>query len=77
MAVKKPTTTSDVTTSEDVAPPTLEQMVARVEEHTDPAVVAEVKEPKYVTVTSPLGAKTEVPAELADVLKDSGYKTGK
>jgi hypothetical protein len=80
MAVKKATTTSDVTAPAvegGVAPSlTREQMVARVEEHSDPDMVAEVKERSYTKVTSPAGYVTEVPDEIVDALVESGYTKG-
>lgn len=33
----------------------------------------EVEDPKYVKLSTPFGTKTTVPAELVDVLIDSGY----
>lgn len=84
MAVTKPTTTKDVATTPDLtdtaeaAGPTEAERVAQIEELTDPAVVADVKEPKYVTVTSPWdGAKTQVPEAIVGALLDSGYTKGK
>lgn len=80
MAVKKATTTEDVTApavEDGVAPsPTREDMVKRVEEHTDPDMVAEVKERKYTKLTSPSGFVTEVPNEIVDALLESGYSKG-
>jgi hypothetical protein len=80
MAVKKATTTEDVTApavEDGVAPyPTREEMVKRVEEHSDPDMVAEVKERKYTKLTSPAGHVTEVPDEIVDALVDSGYTKG-
>ena len=52
MAVKKATTTDDLTAAAEDVSPTLEQQVAQVEELTDPAMVADVKSPKYVKVKS-------------------------
>jgi len=37
-------------------------------------IEAKVEEPKYTTLTSPLGQKTKVPEELVEALKASGYK---
>lgn len=82
MAVKKATTTEDVTQPAqeeldgvDVSP-TRDQMVARVEEHSDPDMVAEVKDRKYTKVVSPSGFVTEVPDEILDSLLESGYSKG-
>ena len=82
MAVKKAVTTQDVTQPAgqelegvDLSP-TREAMVKRVEEHSDPDMVAEVKERKYTKVTSPAGAVTEVPDEIVDALLESGYSKG-
>ena len=81
MAVKKATTTSDVAPAPEemdgVSPaPTREEMVARVEEHSDPDMVAEVKERRYTKLTSPAGFVTEVPDEIVDSLLESGYTKG-
>lgn len=82
MAVKKATTTEDVTQKApeeldgvDLSP-TRDEMVKRVEEHSDPDMVAEVKERKYTKVTSPSGHVTEVPDEILDSLLESGYSKG-
>ena len=37
-------------------------------------IEAKVEEPKYRTLTSPLGQKTTVPEEIVETLKASGYK---
>lgn len=85
MAVKKATTTDDLTKVEGESPeapkvedgvstaPTREQMVARVEEHTDPDMVAEVKKPGYTRVTSPQGFESTVPDSILGSLLESGY----
>lgn len=81
MAVKKATTTGDVAPAsadlDGVNPsPTREEMVKRVEEHSDPDMVADVKERKYTKLTSPAGFVTEVPDEIVDALLESGYVKG-
>jgi hypothetical protein len=80
MTVKKATTTSDLTANqvEDGVAPTVtrDQMVERIAEHTDPEMVAEVKDRKYTKVTSPAGHSTTVPDELVDALVESGYTKG-
>ncbi|MGN6245118.1 MAG: hypothetical protein ACTHQ3_15810 [Motilibacteraceae bacterium] len=77
MATKKATTTDDVQVDETATPPTLGEQVAAVEENTDPAMVADVDQPKTVKVKSPAGFVTEVPQDIVDALKDSGYKLTK
>lgn len=77
MAVKKATTTEDLTASAESATPTLEERVAQTSELTDPAVVADVEQPKTVKVKSPFGAVTEVPEGIVDALLDSGYTKSK
>lgn len=77
MAVKKATTTEDLTASAESATPTLEERVAQTSELTDPAVVADVEQPKTVKVKSPLGAVTEVPEGIVEALLDSGYTKSK
>jgi hypothetical protein len=83
MAITKPTTTKTVATTPDLtdtaeaAGPTEAERVAQIEELTDPAVVADVKSPKYVKVTSPAGFESEVPEGIVDSLLDSGYRKGK
>lgn len=74
MAVKKATTTDDLRNEQQVAN---DDQLAQVEELTDPAVVADVSQPKTVKVTSPLGAVTEVPEAIVDALLDSGYSKSK
>lgn len=78
MAIKKATTTADLTASAESAAPTVEQQVGAISELTDPAVVVEVKGPKYVTVKNPWdGAATQVPEEIVESLLASGYTKGK
>jgi hypothetical protein len=77
MAVKKATTTEDLTASAESATPTLEERVAQTSELTDPAVVADVEQPKTVKVKSPLGAVTEVPEGIVEALLESGYTKSK
>lgn len=83
MAITKPTTTKDVATTPDLtdtavaAGPAEAERVAQVTELTDAAVVADVKAPKYVKVTSPLGHESEVPESIVGVLLDSGYRKSK
>lgn len=77
MAVKKATTTEDLTASAEAATPTLEERVAQTVELTDPAVVADVEQPKTVKVKSPFGAVTEVPEGIVDALLESGYSKSK
>ena len=77
MAVKKATTTEDLTKSAESPAPTLSERVAQVEELSDPAMVAEVEAPKTVKVKSPFGAVTEVPESIVDALLESGYTKSK
>ena len=77
MAVKKATTTEDLTASAESATPTLEERVAQTSELTDPAVVADVEQAKTVKVKSPFGAVTEVPEGIVEALLDSGYTKSK
>ena len=77
MAVKKATTTEDLTASAESPAPSLDEQVARVEEHTSPDMVAKVDSVKYVKVKSPSGAVTEVPEGIVDALLDSGYSKSK
>jgi hypothetical protein len=48
-----------------------------VEEHTDPAVLADVEQPKTYKVKSPAGDVVEVPESILDALLDSGYSKTK
>lgn len=77
MAVKKATTTEDLTKSAESASPSLEEQVAQIEENTSPEVVAKVDTVKYVKVKSPSGAVTEVPDSISQALLDSGYSKSK
>lgn len=77
MAVRKPTTTGDVAVDNDATPPTIDEQVAAVEQNTDPAIVADVEQPKTVKLKSPAGFVTEVPQDIVSTLKDSGYKVTK
>jgi hypothetical protein len=77
MAVKKATTTEDLTKSAESPAPTLEEQVARVEEATSPEMVAKVDTVKYVKVKSPTGTVTEVPEGILDALLESGYSKSK
>ena len=77
MAVKKATTTEDLTASAESVTPTLEDRVEQVTELTDSAVVAKVEDVDYVKVKSPTGAVTTVPASIADALLESGYSKSK
>ena len=77
MAVKKATTTEDLTAAAEDVTPTPEQRVSQVEELTDPAMVADVEAPKYVKVKSPAGSVTEVPVSIVDDLLASGYSKTK
>ena len=67
----------DHQTGTTVDPTTLEERVAQTSELTDPAVVADVEQPKTVKVKSPLGAVTEVPEGIVEALLDSGYTKSK
>lgn len=73
MAVKKATTTDDLSEPVNNDPP--RQLT--VEDLTEPEALAKVDKVKYVTVTSPFGKKSEVSEDIVDVLKDSGYKVSK
>ena len=77
MAIKKATTTEDLTASADSPSPTLAEQVERIVEATDPEVVAKVDAPKTVKVKSPFGAVTEVPESIVDALVESGYTKSK
>ena len=77
MAIKKATTTEDLTASAESPSPSLDELVERVGEVSDPAVLADVKSPKTVKVKSPAGFVTEVPEALVDVLLASGYSKPK
>lgn len=73
MAIKKATTTEELTASAVDPQPSREDLVRRVVEHTDPEMVARVEPIKTVKVTSPLGGVTEVPESIVDALVESGY----
>lgn len=77
MAVKKATTTEDLTASAENPAPTRDELVAGVEESTSSDMVAKVDAPKTVKVKSPTGAVTEVPEGIVDALLDSGYSKSK
>ena len=83
MAVKKATTTNDLTSPEDVTAqavdlsPTRADLVESVTEVTDPNMVEDVKAVKTVKVKSPAGFVTEVPEGIAGTLLDSGYSKSK
>ena len=82
MAVKKATTTSDLTaedlTASAVDPtPTREDVAAGIVEHTSDEMVADVKAPKATKVKSPAGSVTEVPESIVQALLDSGYSKSK
>ena len=77
MAVKKATTTDDLTASAESASPSQEELVAQVEENTSPEALAKVDSVKYVKVKSPFGAVTEVPEGIVDALLESGYSKSK
>ena len=77
MAVKKATTTEDLTNSAESASPSLDDLVAGVVENTNESAVADVKEPDYVKVKSPAGAVTTVPKGIVDALLESGYSKSK
>jgi hypothetical protein len=77
MAVKKATTTDDLTASAESLSPTPEELVSRVEEHTAPEMVADVETVKTVKVKSPHGAVTEVPEGIVEALLESGYSKSK
>jgi len=74
MAIKKAVTTGDIKAEPEVEPPTREEMVAQVEELSDPDMLAKPGAVKYITLRAPSGAKTVVPEGIVDALKDSGYK---
>ena len=77
MAVKKATTTEDLTASAESASPTLAEQVERNVEATAPEALAKVDAPKVVKVKSPFGAVTEVPEGIVDALLESGYSKTK
>lgn len=77
MAIKKATTTDDLTKSAESASPSPEALVARVEEHTSSEMVAKVDGVKYVKVKSPAGSVSEVPEGIVDALLESGYSKSK
>lgn len=77
MAVKKATTTDDLTAKAEDPTPTRDELVAQVEEATDPAVVANVKAVKTVKVKAPSGHVSEVPESIVKALLDSGYSKSK
>jgi len=77
MAVKKATTTEDLTDTAEAGTPTRADLVEGVTDATDPAMVAEVDAPKTVKLKSPWGSVTEVPAGIVDDLLDSGYRKTK
>ena len=77
MAIRKPTTTADLTETAEAAGPTDAERVEQIAELTAPEMVADVKAPKTVKVTSPSGFVTEVPEGLAGMLLDSGYSKSK
>jgi hypothetical protein len=77
MAIKKATTTDDLTQSAESASPSPEDLVARVEEHTAPEMVAKVDSVKYVRVKSPVGSVSEVPEGIVEALLESGYSKSK
>ncbi len=75
MAVKKPTTTEDVTQNEQQVANA--EQLDKVSELTDPSVVVESEDAKTVKVKSPLGHVTEVPESIVEALLDSGYSKSK
>jgi hypothetical protein len=77
MAIKKATTTDDLTASAVDPTPTHEERVEQVVEVTDPSMVAKVDAPKTVKVKSPAGTITEVPESIVEALVDSGYSKTK
>jgi len=77
MAIKKATTTDDLTASAESVSPKPEELVARVEEHTAPDMLAKVDSVKYVKVKSPAGGVTEVPEGIVEALLASGYSKSK
>jgi hypothetical protein len=79
MAIQTPTTTGDLKApaESEPRPVTEAERVEQIVELTDPAVVADVKAPKTVKVTSPHGFVTEVPESVVDALVESGYSKSK
>ena len=70
MAVKKATTTADLTGPE---PASVQDRVDAIAELSTPDMLTDVKSPKTYKVKSPTGAVTEVPEGIKDVLLESGY----
>jgi hypothetical protein len=77
MAVKKPTTTEELTASAVDPAPTRTDLVEGIVENTDPEMVAKVDAPKTYKVKSPAGDTVEVPESILDALLDSGYSKTK
>lgn len=77
MAITKATTTADLTDTGKAAGPTEQERVDQVVALTDEAVLADVKSPKYVRVTSPAGFVSDVPESIVQSLLDSGYSKAK
>ena len=77
MAVKKATTTEDLTKSAESTEPSRDELVAQVEEATSAEMVAKVDSVKYQKVKSPAGSVTEVPVGIVDALLESGYSKSK
>lgn len=77
MAIKKATTTEDLTASAEDPTPTLSERVEQIAEVTDPAMVAKVDAPKYHKVKAPSGEVSTVPDSILDALLDSGYTKSK
>lgn len=77
MAVKKATTTEDLTASAEDPQPTRDELVEQVTEHTDPEMVADVEQPKTFKVKAPSGQVTEVPESILQALLDSGFSKTK
>jgi len=77
MAVKKATTTEDLTKSAESPAPSLGELVDRVGEVTDSSVLADVESPKTAKVKSPAGFVTAVPESIVDTLLASGYSKSK
>lgn len=82
MATKKATTTEDLTAEDLTAKaedptPTRDELVAGIEENTDPSVLSDVDSPKTYKVKSPAGTVTEVPESILDALLESGYSKSK
>lgn len=73
MAVKKAVTTDDVTTPKDTGSTTDD---LSVEDLSDPVMLVDAEDVKYVTLVGPFGA-TKVPVELKHALLDSGYSVKK